>query len=262
MMTLMQTILATQVPQGSVALWWLGQNSFIAKSPLGIRVGIDLYLTDRCAERHPEINLRRRVPALIAPEELQLDVFATTHNHCDHTDPETIRRFHNRQRVLFVGPHPSCETFRSVGVPEQQMVPAWPGCTIQLGDVTLHGTFALPTDDSDLNHIGYVLEVAGGPRIYWTGDTSDHELLTSVSRYRPHVMIACINAGFNNLSHWEAARLASRIQPQVAIPCHWDLFPDNAADPEQFRAALRILAPQVRYVRLEHGQAWIYPDVS
>jgi hypothetical protein len=38
------------------------------------------------------------------------------------------------------------------------------------------------------------------------------------------------------------------------------MFPDNAADPRQFRAALVIRAPGVRYQQLEHARVWVYPD--
>ena len=259
-MSLMEEIRRASIPPGQLALWWLGQNSFVFKSPAGLVVGIDLYLSDSCAERHPELNLRRKVPALIRPEELRLDVFATTHNHCDHTDPETLRRLRHWEQVRFIGPHPSCEAFQQAGIPPGQVTPAWPGSRTEIQDIILHGTFALPTDETDLNHIGYVLELRGGPRVYLTGDTDDHELLASAARYRPDLMIVCINGGFNNLSHWEAARLAARIQPQAAVPCHWDLFPDNSADPEQFRAALQVVAPGVRYLRLEHGRVLFWPD--
>ena len=71
-------------------------------------------------------------------------------------------------------------------------------------------------------------------------------------------MITCINGGFNNLSHWEAAVLAARIKPKAAIPCHYDMFADNSADPRQFAAALRVKAPEVRYRELAHGEAFVF----
>lgn len=70
-------------------------------------------------------------------------------------------------------------------------------------------------------------------------------------------MIGCINGGFNNMSHWEAAELAALIQPKVAIPCHYDMFPDNASDPQQFRACLKLKAPQVRYEQLDYVKPFV-----
>jgi L-ascorbate 6-phosphate lactonase len=60
------------------------------------------------------------------------------------------------------------------------------------------------------------------------------------------------------MSHWEAAELAALIKPKVAIPCHYDMFPDNAADPLQFRASLRARAPDVRYEQLDYVKPFVF----
>ncbi len=253
-MALMEEIREYRVEKKSVAAWWLGQNSFIFKTPEGLVAGVDLYLTDSCNGLQPGLDLSRRVPVLIQPEELDVDLFLCTHNHQDHTDPETIRHLRHKDAMRFIGPPPSCGVFRQHAIEEGRITLAWPDCLIEHGDLTIRGTFALPTDDTDLNHMGFVFEVGGGPRIYMTGDTDYHELLTSAARYRPNVMITCINGGFNNLSHFEAAVLAGQVKPQTAIPCHYDMFPDNCVDPKQFEAALKLKAPDVAYRELAHGK--------
>ncbi len=258
-MSLMQEIRDFPVETGSVAVWWLGQNGYIFKSAAGTLTGVDLYLTDSCNGLYPGLNLARRVPVLIPPEELDVDLFLCTHNHQDHTDPETIERLRNKDTALFVGPQPSCGVFRAKGIEDQRIQPAWPDCEIEQAGVVIRGTFALPTDDTDLNHMGFVLEFHRGPRVYITGDTDYHDLLASAARHKPDLMITCINGGFNNLSHFEAATLAGKIRPKAAIPCHYDMFPDNAADPKQFQAALKVAAPDVRYHELTHGLAAVFP---
>lgn len=260
-MTLMQEIRAFPVARGSVAVWWFGQNGFIFKSPEGKLISTDLYLTNSCATVYKDagINLERAVPVLIEPEDLDVDVFTCTHNHMDHTDPETIGRLRHKDAGHFVGPHPTCDVYRQQEVESGRIVPAWPDCELEFGDIGVHGAFALPTDDTDLNHMGYVLRFGSrGPKIYITGDTDYSELLTSARKHSPDVMITCINGGFNNLSHHEAATLASHIQPKVAIPCHYDMFPDNAVDPGQFRASLKLRAPETVYQRLDHGKPWVF----
>jgi L-ascorbate 6-phosphate lactonase len=134
----------------------------------------------------------------------------------------------------------------------------YPGAKTQVSDVVIHGTFAMPTDDSDLNHMGFVLAVEDASRIYISGDTDFNDLLAHVRKLEPDIMIACINGGFNNMSHWEAAELASMIKPKVAIPCHYDMFPENASDPLQFRAALRYKAAEVRYKQLDYVQPFVF----
>jgi L-ascorbate 6-phosphate lactonase len=259
-MSLMQEIREFQVPRNAVALWWLGQTGYIFKSPEGTLLSTDLYLSNSCAEIYSSlgVNLQRRVPILIPPEELEVDVFACTHNHMDHTDPVTIERLRHKDTAHFVGPHPSCGVFQEKGVETGRIVPAWPGCRLEFNDATVHGTFALPTDDTDLNHMGYVVQFGKGPRVYITGDTDYSELLESAARHSPDLLITCINGGFNNLSHYEAAQLASRIKPKAAIPCHYDMFPDNAVDPGQFRASLKLRAPDVRFQLLEHGKPLVF----
>ena len=238
-MSLMREIRDFGVPRGAVAIWWLGQNGYIFKTHEGTVAGTDLYLTNSCVSVAPEgIDLSRQVPVLIPPEELDVDLFICTHNHQDHTDPETIERLRHKDTMSFVGPHPSCDVFARLGVESGRIVPVWPDHMVELRDVRLRGTFALPTDDTDLNHIGYVMEFGSAPKIYMTGDTAASELLESARRHEPKMMITCINGGFQNLSHDQAAMLAGRVKPKVAVPCHYDLFPDISSDPRQFLAGL------------------------
>ena len=257
-MSLMRAIREFVVPRNSVGLWWFGQNGFIFKSPEGTLAGVDLYLTDSCVDLVPGLNMHRRVPVLIPPAEIDVDVFTCTHNHQDHTDPETIRALRNKDTMHFVGPHPSCGVFAAEGVESGRIVPAWPDAEIEFRDLRLHGTFAMPTDTSDLNHMGYVVQFGDGPKIYVTGDTDYTELLLGVTKHSPDLVITCINGGFNNLSHWEAADIVGKIKPKAAIPCHYDMFPDNSVDPGQFHASLVLRAPGVRYRELNHGRPFLF----
>ena len=84
-MSLMQRIREYNVPAGSMAFWWLGQSGYIFKSPAGTTFGVDLYLTDSCAGLHPEVNLKRQIPVLIEPEDLEVDLFSA------HTITRTTR---------------------------------------------------------------------------------------------------------------------------------------------------------------------------
>jgi L-ascorbate 6-phosphate lactonase len=258
-MSLMQEIRGFRVPSGSIGIWWFGQNGFIFKSPEGTLACVDMYLTDSCANLIPEMNMRRQVPVLIEPGDLDVDVFTCTHNHQDHTDPQTIRNLRNKDTMHFVGPHPSCEIYRAEGVESGRIVPSWPDCDIESRDLRLRGTFALPTDTSDLNHMGFVFQFGSGPKVYVTGDTAPTELLLGVTKHSPDIVITVINGGFNNLSHWQAADIVGKIKPKVAIPCHYDMFPDNSVDPKQFRAAMQLRAPDVAYQQLGYGTPLVYP---
>ena len=255
----MREIRQFPVPPKAVAFWWLGQNGFIFKSPEGTVVGVDLYLTNSCvAVAPPGMDLSRKVPVLIPPEELDVDVFVCTHNHQDHTDPETIERLRHKDTTHFVGPHPSCDVFARSAVESGRIVPVWADHVVEMRDVRIRGTFALPTDDTALNDLGYIFEFGNAPRSYMTGDTAECELLASARRHQPGLMITCINGGFKNLSHDPAAMLAGQVRPRVAVPCPYDMFPDNSMDPNQFRSALKLRAPEVRYLAPAHGERVVF----
>ena len=257
-MTLMQQIRDFQVPKKAVAMWWLGQSGYIFKSPEGTTASTDLYLTDSCAALSTDLDLSRRVPVLIEPEDLNIDIFCCTHNHQDHTDPETIRRLRNKDTTHFVGPQPSCSVFRTEKIEGGRIVPSWPDCELEFKDLKIKGTFAMPTDTTDLNHMGFVFQFGNGPKVYVTGDTAYTELLLGAARHSPDLMITVINAGFNNISHFEAADIAGKIKPKAAIPSHYDMFRDNAVDPKQFRASLKLKAEGVGYQELKHGEPFVF----
>ena len=87
MLTLMQEIRAFPVEKRSVAMWWLGQNGYIFKTPEGTLLSTDMYLTDSCAPLGADagMDLARRVPVLIRPEELDVDLLV-------RSKPENIYR--------------------------------------------------------------------------------------------------------------------------------------------------------------------------
>jgi len=254
-MSVMEEIKHFTVPKGKVGVWWLGQNGFIFKTPEGTLCSIDLYLTNSVPELLPNlpVNLNRMLPIFVNPEDLETDIYACTHSHFDHADPVTIRNLRNKDTIQFVGPSLTCRQYEFYGIDSSRIMPIWPQGEVSYRDVRITGTFALPTDDSDLNHVGFLLTFSDRHKVYITGDTDHSELLASVAKYSPETLITCINGNYNNLSHWEAAEVAKWISPKVAIPCHYDMFPDNAIDPEQFNASLKIRAPKVAYCKLPHA---------
>ena len=102
--------------------------------------------------------------------------------------------------------------------------------------------------------------VDNGPTVYITGDTDYHDVLGYIADYRPDVMITVINGAFRNLGPNEAVKLTAKINPKVVIPCHWDLFPDNSVDPRIFRANLQGAGMVDKFLLLEHGKVFIFPE--
>ena len=139
----------------------------------------------------------------------------------------------------------------------------WPNKVCTVGDLEIRATFAIPFSGDDLTHVGYLVRVEGGGCIYFTGDTAYHELLAiSVRPHKPDVLVAVINPAFRNMGPIEAARLARELDVQLAIPCHYDMFPDNSLPPRLLRTNLIVEGIGERYRQLEHGQPFTFPEAT
>jgi L-ascorbate 6-phosphate lactonase len=257
----MESIRAFEVPTNGLAIWFLGQNGFILKASKGPLIGIDLYLTDSCAGLSANLPYRldRQLPIFVEPEDLDIDVFFTTHSHDDHADSETIRRFTKRSQAQFIGPWESVEKYKSCGVPVSACRILHPNQTIQLdGPTELIGIFALPTDNTDLNHIGVLVRFANGITFYNTGDTGNCELLASLLPRGVDLCAICINGGFHNLDALQAAHIVKAIDPVVAIPCHYDMMINNIGDPDMLRVALGLIGSKAQVEVLDYYDPWVF----
>lgn len=264
-MSLIQEIRNHRVPAGSFSLWWLGQSGVVIKSPGGKIAVIDPYLTNSCREIGIQFgfNMDRMVPPPLAPADLVgFDLYAMTHSHGDHLDPETLAGYRAAGgKGPYLVPVETAEKLQQLGVPAEQIIVTWPNKEHTLGDLTVRGTIAIPFDADDLTHVGYLVKVAGGPTLYTTGDTSYDEVLARAARpHKPDILMAVVNTAFRNLSPAEAARLARLLDVKVAIPCHWDLFPDNSLPPQLFHTCLKVEGLGDRYRCLEHGRCYTYPE--
>lgn len=258
----MESIRAFQVPADAIAVWFFGQNGFVLKASEGPLIGIDLYLSNHCASafRDAAYRLDRQLPVFVEPEDLDIDVFMTTHSHADHADVETIRRFSGTGRAAqFIGPWESVEKYKECGVPESACTVLHPNQSIRLaGSIEITGTFALPTDSTDLNHLGVVVRFANGITFYNTGDTAYASLLDALLPRGVDVCAICINGGFHNLDAMHAAHIVQAIGPRVAIPCHYDMMINNVGDPDKLRVALHVLGCDTPVEALDYYQPWVY----
>lgn len=247
-------------PRNSLAIWYLGQNGFILKSDASPLIGIDLYLTNSCASTfaHLPYRLDRQLPVFIEPEDLDIDVFITTHSHQDHADPETIARM-DKSRTVFVGPFDSHRLYQNLGVPGGNLRLIHPGETLEIArSVSVQGTFALPTDGTDLNHTGTLLRFANGATFYNTGDTAYAERLDALLPTEVDVCAICINGGFHNLSPIEAAGIVRAIRPRVAIPCHYDMMVNNVGSPDMLRVAMDLVGSEALFKWMRYYEPWLY----
>ncbi len=242
---LAREIRETGVPEGAMALWWLGQSSIVAKAA-GRVVGVDLYLTDYGAA---EAGMRRAYAPLVRPDELDMmDVVLCTHEHIDHLDPQTLAGLAKASpQAQFVVPRNCAGMVRAAGVDDGRIRPAWAGRPMTVTDVHIapigaaHETFDL-ADQGHRWH-GYIVTM-GGVTVCHTGDTVMYNgLAEELRRHRVDVLLAPINgrdyyrnrAGIaGNLNYREAAELAVEARVKLVIPLHYDLFEPNAERPGHF----------------------------
>ncbi|WP_053227964.1 MBL fold metallo-hydrolase [Spirochaeta cellobiosiphila] len=254
----MEHIERFSVPINKVAMWTLGQNSWILKNEEGTIIAIDPYLTDYCGSKRTGVpTVKSRIlPIFIEPEDLKVDIVLITHSHPDHADPYTLERLTIKDSAYFAAPFQAVPILKKAGIKDVKLVHPleqweWKG-------IKITGTFAEPTDFTDLNHMGFVLHFACGKKYYNSGDTAKTELLEHVNSFDIDWMSICINGGYHNLTHWEAAEITALINPKIAIPAHFDMMPHNIQPPTMFRKSLSMKAPNVQYYRLEYYEPSLF----
>lgn len=260
----MREIHEFRVPENAIAVWFLGQNGFILKDATSPLIGIDLYLTNSCADLNTQspFRLDRQLPIFVEPEDLDVDVFLTTHSHQDHADPETIRRLNKTRRIPFIGPFDSVRVYEECGVPEQSIHLIHPGESLCFGTTSIEATFAVPTDATDLNHTGALIRFGSGITFLNSGDTAWADRLPELLPRDIDVCTICINGGYHNLHPEDAARIICAVRPSVTIPCHYDMMINNVGSPEKFAVALDLAGAETTFKMLRYYEPWIYQKIT
>ena len=242
-------------------LWWLGQSGYLLMWKGNI-VLIDPYLSDSLTEKYantqkPHIRMSERVvdPALLK----NISVITSSHNHTDHLDGSTlIPLINNNPNAVFIIP----EANRNFVCDRIQQPIEFPlgmdaGKTVQVGEVTFHGVPAshneIEKDDlGRCKFMGYVIQF-GKWVLYHSGDTLYFDDM--VDFLKPfHIDVALLPINGNdpsrgvagNLNGKEAAMLAKSIDAKLVIPCHYDMFTFNTADPDEFIGACQQIDQQFR----------------
>lgn len=247
-----EEIRASQVPEGSVRMWWLAQAGFAFKTAGGKVVYADPYLSD-AVERL--FGFKRLCLAPIEAEEVLADLVVLTHEHADHLDPDALPVIaRNNPRCRFAAPVGCVEGLAQAGVTAERTIVLEPNRKYALDEVVLH---TVPADHGDLSPsaLGLVFDF-DGVRFLLTGDTSLRpNLFQPLFDLQPDVMLPCINGVFGNMGHLDAARFVQQARPRYAIPCHyWTFAEQGGGDPGGFLHACRQLCPEVQALLLKPGE--------
>lgn len=245
-MSLIENMAALGVQERSLAFWSLGQVGVVIKGPEGI-IYLDPYLTDSDGAGG---HLPREFPPPLSPKEADnADAVLLTHDHADHTDPDTLLPMAEASpNALLVGPYTSHDKLVEAGLDaERIMVPD----INEPFEVAGARVTAIPSAHTELEHnpergypyFGYIIECKG-VTVYHAGDTVIYDgLIETLSRWDVNVAFIPINGRdwfrtsqgiIGNTNIREAAELAEELDIDVIVPTHYDLIAANAVDPGHF----------------------------
>lgn len=231
-----------EVGHGEVALWWLGQSSYL------LRLGSATVLVDPFLAPHPD----RLVPPPFAPEDARgIDLVAVTHDHLDHLDADSLPVVAAASPgARFVAPLPVVDR---LGVDAGRVTGLEPGDAADLAGIRVHAVAAAHGDDpadaygfsgaardGRCRFLGFVFD-AVGVRVYHAGDTIPFDgLAERLAELAPDVALLPINGRdaerealgiVGNLDEREAVELAAAAGVDLLVPMHYDMFAANPGSP-------------------------------
>lgn len=279
---------------GTLDLWWLGQSGYLVQHRESW-VLIDPYLSDTLTVKYagtnkPHVRMTQRVvdPETLAKSLQYIYLVASSHAHTDHLDPGTLKPLFSKSKWIcrFICPKPQMQlSFERSGANDCAVPPKFQGLDAgeSHGEAGLKVT-AIPaaheTIERDENghckHLGYVFEFSdwcasksGSIQrrvkewtVYHSGDTLLYDgLVDHLRPFNIDVAILPINGKVGNMNGRDAAQLAKAINAKLVIPCHYDMFEFNTADPkDQFIPECEKLGQPYRV--LQQGERWSSTELT
>jgi L-ascorbate metabolism protein UlaG (beta-lactamase superfamily) len=246
------------VPAGRLAVHWFEQSAFAVKNADGVVVLVDPYFpSERTPDRY--VHLDRPVdPATLRP-----DVVLLTHDHSDHTHPESIAAIaEHSPRTLFVGPSESVKRIVSeCGVASERARTIAAGDTAELAGIAVHAVYSKPPGgdpkagigEPNTTHLGYVVDT-GGRRLYFSGDPINTladlpDLTEPIRSLRPEIGFITTHPTEGEFPFFDGARrLAEAIGLNAAVPSHYECFVKRNYDPAGFVEAFGSSPVQVTVI--------------
>lgn len=222
-------------------IYWLGQAGLMIEAA-GKTVIVDPYLSDSVEGIEPWN--KRRVKADEGFLKIKPDVVVLTHNHLDHTDPQTLKHYLTDGGVTVLASGNAWRNIRSrFDARGNNFVMFNRGTQWTEEDITFKAVYAEHSDDTA---IGAIIK-AEGKTLYITGDTLYNDKVFADLPSEIDAVFLPINGVGNNMNMTDAALFCQRLQTK-AVPLHFGLFDEldgNDLDYEnkvvpEFYAEIRI----------------------
>ncbi|MFD1956646.1 MBL fold metallo-hydrolase [Paenibacillus thailandensis] len=264
----------TAVPYGMVAVWWLGQGSFVLKGGTSI-LYIDPFAMgeDELKSRH---GLKRSYPPLLEPEHIRhADYCLITHEHIDHLDPAAIAAMAKQKReTIYMSPRCCIDVLVELGVPANRITAA----DVRKPHVDQNRKLAVqpvpaaheelePDEHGYHRYVGYVIRF-NGVHIYHAGDTLVYGGLPErLKQENIDLAFVPINGRdvfrtdrgiVGNMNYREAAELAHLANFRTTVPMHYDMFPGNTEHPGYFVDYVYDRYPHLPVAVLARGRRFLY----
>jgi L-ascorbate metabolism protein UlaG (beta-lactamase superfamily) len=253
--------------RGSVT--WVG-NATVLIEVAGFRVLTDpnfLHQGDHAKLGGGLRSRRLHEPALSIPELLPIDVVVLSHHHGDHWD-EVADRELPRHTPVVTTRHAARKLARS-GFDNTYELDTWDHIVVRRKDAQLTIT-ALPGKHAPqpLQSVmppvmGSMLDVRVGTsryRIYVSGDTLLHDALHEIPRRYPGIDLALVHLGGTRvlgvlltMDGEQGAEALSILDPDAAIPIHYEEYTVMKSPLSDFDEALERRALRTEVHRLERG---------
>ena len=255
------------VPAGTLGIHWFGQSTYAFKDAAGTVIQIDPYYpNDRPADRF--VHTTKPLDETTLPTDFVL----LTHNHLDHTFPESCLPIHKSfPNCQFIGPSESIQNLRDNGIAEDRLTTIKVGDVVKLGSMTAHVVYAKPPQGDpdagikppDVQHFGFVVETGGSEgekvRAYVSGDPintfGEHEPLTGpVAALRPDIGFLTTHPNEGEFPFFDgSAKIAQKLGLKAAAPSHYQCFAKRNYDPQAWVAAFPLEGIELLIIPYNHA---------
>lgn len=259
MMCLMCVCCAVPAFAASAEITWYGHSAFRVVTPSGKVLLVDPWITNPANAANGKKDLESLT---------RVDLIFITHGHGDHIgDAVEIARRTGAKLVATFDLQKALVAYK--GYPEKQAERGMTGSfggglSLLDGEVSVKFVSAVHGDsmDTDKGPIyaghagGFLISVAGGPRIYHTGDTDLFYDMSSLAS-KVDVMLVCIGDKFT-MGPVDAAQAVKLVKPKMAVPMHFGTNPALTGTAEQFRLELEKvgLAGIMRQMKVGETLVW------
>lgn len=202
---------------------FLGQAGLLFEKN-GFKIMTDPYLSNSVEKINPKNY--RRVSVDEGFWEVKPDVMIFTHNHLDHYDPETAKRFLSTDSpILVLAPGSVWNEVRKIGGNHNYVLfnrhTSWTEKGIKFT--------AVKAAHSDEMAIGVLID-DGEKKYYITGDTLYNEEIFADIPQNITAVFLPINGAGNNMNMSDAKAFAERIGAKYTVPIHFGMFDEINAD--------------------------------